>query len=273
MKKYLILLLIVGLFRFMAAESQPASSDTSIRLQGLFNRLAAGTSDAEKLRINDSIINIIDKYVRSDTVLKHKFRNIRYLGQISTRDSKLKIVTWNLILHDSKSRYYCYFINGNGKHNSVYKLTGPYREEPVRSDTVYSMSDWYGALYYDIRPLKKDNQLYWILLGVDFGNPTVTRKIIDVMSFTPGGDIVLGKKWFTDSGKTNYRVVIEYSSDAVVSLKFLSDKSIVFDHLVPFASSQEDSREHYGPEYSFDGYSYEKGMWKFRSGVNVKNKK
>jgi hypothetical protein len=273
MRKYMILFLVIQLFPVNTAKSQAPVHDTSAQLQDLFSRLANSTEDTDRLRINDSICSIVDSYVRSDSIFDHKFRNIRYLGEICPRNSKVKIVTWNLILRNSKSRYYCYFINRTGKQNSVYSLVGTYREDTPRTDTIYSRSDWYGALYYDIRPLKKDNKLYWMLLGVDYGNPSVTRKIIDVLSFIGNGDIILGRKWFSDSADDKFRVVIEYSSDAVISMKFLSDKSIVFDHLVPFSAKQAESRSQYGPEYSYDGYNYEKGVWKFKPDVEVRNKK
>lgn len=272
MRRLIIFFLIAEFLSLSEAQCQTDGKDVSSELQKLFKALAESPGDSSRLRINDSITTIIDSYVRSDSVFKHRF-NIRYLGQILSRDSKIKIVTWNLPLRNSKSRYYCYFINRTGKMNSVFRLNGNYREQPLRTDTIYSASDWYGALYYDIRPFKKDNHQYWMLLGVDYGNPSVTRKIIDVLSFTTAGDVQFGKKFFSDSGKMKYRVFIEYSSDAVVSMKFLSDKSIVFDHLVPFSGEKADDRAQYGPEYSYDGYNYEKGIWKFSPDVDVRNRK
>jgi hypothetical protein len=273
MKKLIIILILTGSLFFPVARGQVHGTNTSMMLEKLFSRLVASNEDADRIRINDSIDHIIKSYAGSDTVFTHRFTNLRYLGQITSRNSQLKIITWNLLLKDSKSRYYCYLIHSSGKKNLAYRLEGVYREDPVRSDTIYSDKNWYGALYYDLRPFKKDNQTCWVLLGIDYGNPSITRKIIDVLSFAPDGGVIFGKKLFASGGAVKYREVLEYSSGAVISLKFLTDKSIVFDHLVPVSPAYKGNREFYGPDFSYDAYGLEKGTWKFKSNIEVKNKK
>lgn len=273
MKRILIIIILVLIQIILVTEGKASESDTSVILEKLFSRLTASREDVDRIRINDSIKFIIDWYSESDTAFTHKFTNLRFLGQITSRDSRLKIITWNLILKDSRSRYYCYFINNTGKKNQVYRLEGKYSEAPVKSDVTYTEKNWYGALYYDLRPYGKGNDNYWVLLGIDFGNPSITRKIIDVVSFTPEGGIILGRKLFGSGNTAKFREVLEYSSEAVVSLKFVSDKSIVFDHLVPLSPALKGSREYYGPDYSYDSYNLEKGIWIFESNVDIRNRK
>ncbi len=78
------------------------------------------------------------------------------------------------------------------------------------------------------------------MLGIDYGNPVITRKIIDVLSFAADDSILFGRKWFESGEVTRYRHVFEYASNGMMSLSFSSDKSIVFDHLVPVFQSQKD---------------------------------
>jgi hypothetical protein len=269
---FLVFILALSVI-FSVAEGQARAQNTSLILEKLFNRLVSSTEDADRLRINDSIRFIIDSYAESDTVFTHKFTNLKYLGQVTSKKSQLKIITWNLLLKDSESRYYCYFINNEGKKNLVHSLEGKYSEAPVRSDTIYSEKDWYGALYYDLRLYGKGNQAYWVLLGIDFGNPAITRKIIDVLSFTPDGRIIFGKKLFVSGDVIKLREILEYSSEAVISLKFLTDKSIIFDHLVPVSPSLKGKKEYYGPDFSYDAYNLEKGIWRLKSEVDARNKK
>ena len=273
MKRILIIIILISTQLFSVSEVKASGSDTSVILEKLFSRLVASRDDPDRIRINDSIKLIIDGYSESDTAFTHKFENLKYLGQITSRNSRLKIITWNLILKDSQSRYYCYFINNTGKKNRVYRLEGKYIEAPVKSDVTYTEKDWYGALYYDLRPFGKGNDNYWVLLGIDFGNPSITRKIIDVVSFTPEGGIIFGRRVFGSGNPAKYREVLEYSSEAVVSLKFVSDKSIVFDHLVPVSPALKGNREYYGPDFSYDAYNLEKGIWMFKSNVDIRNRK
>jgi hypothetical protein len=217
---------------------------------------------------------ILDSYVRSDSVFTHRFTNLRYLGQIISPDSLLKIITWNLVLENDQGRYYCYFIkkDEHGKNNKVYRLSTSYNQNKVKTDTTYDVSDWYGALYYDIKPFSIENNRCWLLLGIDYGNSNMTRKIIEVLSFTNQDSIVFGRKWFASGKEIKYREVFEYSSEALMTLRFRSDSSIVFDHLVPFSSSQKDDHQYFGPDYSFDAYDFENGMWKLKNNVETRNK-
>jgi hypothetical protein len=256
------------------AECQVLPKDTPDELELLFDRLIDNYNDVARLRINDSIRTIIGDYAKSDSVFEHKFTNLRYLGQIVSPDSLVKIITWNLVLENQPGKYFCYFIRKqtNGRENLVYDLSCSYNEKPVLTDTTYTRSDWYGALYYEIRPFVLSNDRFWVLLGIDYGNSEISRKIIDVLSFSPDGSIVFGKKWFLSGEKKNYREVFEYASNAMMSLRFKSDSSIVFDHLVPFSASHKDDRQFYGPDYSFDAYNFENGIWKLTINVDVRNR-
>lgn len=268
---YIILLII---FSVSAANGQVTTNDTPKVLEKLYGRLISNYNDTERIRINDSVRTIIDSYVKSDTVFTHKFKNLRYLGQITSRDSLIKIITWNLILINKPSRYYCYLLRRqpSQKKNMIYWLETDYKESSVMTDRTYSETDWYGALYYEIRPLKTDSSKYWVLLGIDYGNPFITRKIIEVLNISKADSILFGKKLFDSGDKVKYREVFEYASNAMMSLRFGSDTSIVFDHLVPFSPSQKNDRQYYGPDYSNDAYYLENGIWKLKINVDVRNK-
>jgi hypothetical protein len=224
--------------------------------------------------LNDSIKLIIDGYVDSDSIFNTRLSIARYLGQITSGDSLIKIISWNLILHSSPGRYYCYLIRReeNSIENRIYRLTADYNALPERTDTVYSQADWYGALYYDIRPFNTDEGVCWILLGIDYGNLLISRKIIDVVNFTPSGSIIFGKKWFAEGDRIKFREVFEYASEGTMTLRFSSDTSMVFDHLVPFSPALKADRQFYGPDYSYDAYLFKNGLWNLTINVDARNK-
>ncbi|MCE5345690.1 MAG: hypothetical protein LLG13_05270 [Bacteroidales bacterium] len=267
---YIILLFVISTG---AAKGQSEVNDSPRVLEKLFGRLLTDHDDSARVRINDSIKFIIDSYVESDTVFDHRFTNLRYLGQVSSPDSRLKIITWNLIFQDGTNKYFCFFLKkgDRGKKNMIYRLTGTHSNEPVRSDTTYSIQNWYGALYYDIRPFKTDKNVYYILLGIDYGNSSVNRKIIEVISFNHDGELVFGKKCFVAGNQEKFREVLEYSSGGVISLRFHSGKTVVFDHLASFSESNKSDREYYGAEYTYDAYIFKKGLWRFSPKFDARN--
>jgi hypothetical protein len=271
-----IILCIIGsvVLSTITVTSQTTTISSETLLENLYGRLSNNFNDGERVLINDSIISLIDSYVESDSVFHHNFTNLRYLGQITSSDSVVKIVTWNLLLSTGSGLYYCYFIKKqeNGRGNRIYRLISAYNDNPVKTDTLYHERDWYGALYYNLKPFVFNNRKCWILLGIDYGNPLISRKIIDVLSFNPDGSIIFGEKMFDSGEKLKFRDVFEYASNGLMSLRFSSDSSIVFDHLVPFRPELKNDRQYYGPDYSFDAYILNNGFWKLTINVDVRNK-
>jgi hypothetical protein len=272
MRHIIVYLLIVTFSPTCITRGQVSNTERGKMLEKLFGHLVNSTEDIERIRINDSIRSVIDEYTGSDSIFIHKFDNLRYLGQITSPDSLLKIVTWNLVLYDLPGRYFCYFIKKQEQGNKLYKLSAVYKEYPARSDTVYSESDWYGALYYDIRPYKTNDGIFWIILGIVYGISLITRKLIDVISFTRGDSVIFGKKWFVPGEVIKFREVFEYASGGAMSLRFSSDSSIVFDHLVPFSPALKDDHKYYGADYSYDAYIFNNGEWKLQVNVDVRNR-
>jgi hypothetical protein len=274
MRRVLFFLIIIVTISTGIAKGQKPVNNIPQILDNLYTRLINNYTDSIRLQINDSIRCIIESYVTSDTVFVHRFKDLRYLGQITAPDSSLKIITWNLILTGGKNRYFCYFIRKqeNGKDNKIYKLSASYKEDTIVRDTTYTQKDWYGALYYDIRPYLIDGKKSWILLGIDYGNPDITRKIIDVLNIASDDSISFGRKWFESEGKLRFRNVFEYNSNGIMSLRFNSDSSIVFDHLVPFSPNQKDDHKFYGPDYSYDAYNFTNGIWRLKLNIDARNK-
>ena len=112
----------------------------------------------------------------------------------------------------------------------------------------------------------------YLILGIDYGNSFISRKIIDVLSFGGDNNILFGLKCFTDGKIVVNRVVFEYASTAVMSLKFESDGIVVFDHLSPFSPELKGNRQFYGPDFSFDSYNFENDLWRLKTDIDIKNK-
>ena len=275
MRRYTFIIIAIALFSIPQTNCRAVSPETSVLLENLFRRILNTNNDNERIRLNDSVQVIIDSYAASDSVFVHKFSGLRYLGQILASDSKVKIINWNLILREGGNKYFCYIIRKGprGEPNIIHKLTGENREESPAADRIYPEKDWYGALYYALQPFKKDKVTHYLLLGIDYGNSTISRKIIDVMTFTPEGGILFGNDCFSKDENVSSRVVIEYFSEGVITLRMLSAKTVVFDHLASISSDQNSDPEFMGSEYSFDGYTLKKGYWRFVSRVDARNKK
>jgi hypothetical protein len=275
MKRLFSVILIIAALSTGLSRGQASQDELPGSLKKLFERLHAESLDSNRLRINDSIKLFIEDYVNSDKIFKGTFPDIKYLGQIISSDNKIKIITWNLILSGEPGKYFCYFIrrSHNQSQNKIYRLTASYDEGQISADTIYTGSDWYGALYYDIKPFHSGNSQCWALLGINYSNPQITRKMIEVLSFSADDKLILGRRCFNTGRSINYRHILEYSAHAVISLRFRSAGSIVFDHLVPLPPSPGDERIYYGPDYSYDEFTLKNGMWNLKVNADVRNKR
>ncbi|HUX97246.1 MAG TPA: hypothetical protein VMV47_16035 [Bacteroidales bacterium] len=271
-KRIIYLFLFFGL-PFQMLKGQHLPSVVSSDLENLFGRLLTVNEDSVRIRVNDSILTIVDSYVKSDTIFTHRFNNVRFMGQIISPDSLIKIVTWNLYLRNQPGRYYLYIVRKLPETNSrkVYRLFAEYNSSAILADTIYKSVNWYGALYYDIRPQIINGKSCWVLLGIDYGNFNITRKIIEILSFNRDDTILFGLKSFISEDAILYRVVFEYSATATMTLRFDGDDSVIYDHLVPFSPELVNDRQYYGPHYSNDAYVLENDFWKFKLNVDARN--
>jgi hypothetical protein len=144
---------------------------------------------------------------------------------------------------------------------------------PVDTNTFYSADNWYGALYYAIQPFRKERHTCYLILGLDYGKSVFSRKIADVLSFNDDGEIIFGLNVFEKNGNTKYREVLEYSPDGLLSLRINSKDLFVFDHITSFSSGHEGSSDSYGSGLFFDGYRYERGLWRFETNIDIRNPK
>jgi hypothetical protein len=265
-----ILLLLVSFSSF----SQETDRTGGQLLDRLFKRILSTQDDNERMRLNDSVKLIVSQYVSSHSFSEMKIEGVKNLGQIVSPDNRVRILTWNLALRNSPGKYFCYLIRKGeqGAADQVNFLNTEYTRDPIRSDTVYTQADWYGALYYDIKPFHTDNRLCWVLLGVNLSDPLATRKIIEVLSYTPDNRLIFGRRWFDDGNTVAYRHVLEYSSSAVISLRFMPDSSIVFDHLVPLQPQPGDEKIYLAPDYSYDAFIYSDRLWNFNRNVDARNR-
>jgi hypothetical protein len=268
-----LIILALCCFFIRPAYSQNNSLTDSETLEKLFGRLIIEREDSVRLIVNDSIKTIVDKVVEVDSIFNFNF-NIRFLGQITSADSIIKIVSWNLNLRNEPSKYFCYLIKKNeqGKPNSIYKLAADYSLEDISRVSIYTAENWYGALYYEIRPSIINGEKYWIALGINFSNHLITKKIIDIIAFNSNDEIEFGAPVFSlPENELINREVFKYSADATMALRFLDNNTIVFDHLVPFSPDFVGKPEFYGPDFSYDAFIFENEIWNLKLDIDVRN--
>ena len=131
---------------------------------------------------------------------------------------------------------------------------------------------WYGAVYYDVRPFATaSGREAWLLFGYDADGFYHRRKVADVLTFDRRGRPRFGAEVFRGvEGQPDYtfaRLILDYRVDARVGLRYDEELGgIVHDRLVPGPPVVRGAPPSRIPDGSYDGYVYDAdaGEWHYR---------
>jgi hypothetical protein len=243
-----------------------------INLRILFSAMTSSRNDMERTNLADSIAGLMARTLRLPGAFEYPFDSIRTMGKITSDDDKLRIFTWNLPYTNGTNRYYGFLQYKSPRNILVFRLTDNSEDLPDPAQCSLSAGQWYGALIYGIVETKDAGTTYYTLLGYDPHNLFVSRKITDVLYFTATNEPQFGHPLFNYRNRKQCRIVFEYSAKVQMSLRWdESIKMIVFDHLAPSNPLYRDNYQYYGPDFSYDAFRFENGMWELVEDVNVKN--
>ncbi len=155
------------------------------QISRLFTSMASAKADADKQRINDSIVRLMDVALQTAGSMEYPFSRLDKMGKISSGDSKIRIYTWNLPWSDGTNTYFGYLqyeTNNRGEIKQVF-LNDKSADMPDASMSILSPSQWYGMLIYEIIDTKYGGKVYYTLLGLDNRDLFVSCKIADVLLF------------------------------------------------------------------------------------------
>lgn len=233
-------------------------------------------TEEERVTANQEFLLFMRDALNHPHSFETAFDTIPQIADLRSGDGYFRMINWNLPLNDQSNKYFC-FIQYYDKKDKIYKvieLRRGFRDLKGEYRKVFSDRDWYGALYYKIIPSKskggKRKRVY-MLLGWDGRSQYSSLKVIDVLTITNRG-VKFGADIFDYPHEKNIkRFIIEYKSDASVSLKYDERKKrFVFNQLVPMQPDLEGMYEFYIPVLQFDAFEWKKRKWTFVEDVEVK---
>jgi hypothetical protein len=245
---------------------------SEIRLKEMFARIAAVQTDQEKLTIADSIADLLNRTLQLPGSINYPFRALSMLGKIASHDQQVRIFTWNVPGSDGSNRYYGFLQHQSRNTAGIFRLNDMHSSVTDPAMTDLTPDKWYGCLIYEIIEKKTAGITCYTLLGYNPENLFVSEKIVDVLWFNDQHEPVFGKAIFHYQKRIQNRIVFEYSAKVTMSLTW-NDKMdmIVYDHLSPAKPSYAGNYQYYGPDLSFDGLSFEKGIWETVEDIDVRN--
>ncbi|HEX5002354.1 MAG TPA: hypothetical protein VFW78_07640 [Bacteroidia bacterium] len=260
----------------LTAAQRDSIHDVELQLKNLTDSMTKGTTEHARSGALAAFNPLFYDLLDNPSTFEYSFDSLKTISVMRSPDGKLKVFTWVFIDRTAETYTYYGVVQARKGKSKEIKRTGlvdtPYERNEADTSELYP-EKWFGAVYYDIMQKKVGSTMYYLLIGWRGHTKTITRKVIDVITLNEWGDPLFGKPVFQDE-KGNYtcRHVFEFSSQAVMLLRFNHKKSaILFDHLSAPSPGLKGQYNTYGPDFTYDGYTYKKGKWLYKSNLDVKN--
>ncbi len=192
------------------------------------------------------------------------------MTRVDAPDGAFRLLTWNLPRNDGGHVFHGMLLHLTERGPVIHELTDQTLRIPSPEVPELGAERWYGALYYEVIPVKKGGRTLYTLLGWKGHSRAETRKVIEVLSFK-GGKPRFGAPVFGKGRLKAMRKVYGFSFQASMALRYDPDLgAIIMDHLSPSRADMKDQWAFYGPDMTHDAYFWHKGEWWFGADVDLR---
>ena len=242
-----------------------------LKLKCMFEELTKGEDDEYKKDLNAKIQNRLKVFWAGEEYFDNDFPGLNRMRTIFSDDGKVKICTYGIAFSDFTNLFSGAVIVKDNEKINVYDLTD--RSASIRSPGRSTLSNkkWFGAIYLDVIQTKYQKRTYYTLLGYKGQDEFVKTRVVDVLWFA-GNKPRFGAPIFKNDRYTYNRLIFKYSHGANMVLRYDSKKKmIVMDNLEPSDAMYKGVYRFYGPDFTYNGYKFEKGKWVLYKNVDVRN--
>jgi hypothetical protein len=274
-KIWLILLLFIQTgVPSLAQQTEPLNPflEFELSINELFKRMVNAEDDDQKVRINDSIKTKVKSFLNEPASFKHQFDSLTTIGTVKPRDEMFKVYTWNIPYYDGTHDFFGYiqFNPDKNETKKIIELTHVSKKITNIESATITPSNWYGALYYEVVDKKYKGETYYTLLAYNPHDLFTKKKFVDILNIDEHGMVTFGKPVFKMDNQIKHRVVFEYSARVGMMLRFIENMDmIVYDHLSPPSPAYEGRFQYYGPDFSYDGFTFDKGYWLHQKDIQI----
>ncbi len=196
------------------------------------------------------------------------------LSRAEGPDGSFRLITWNVPRDDGGHAYEGLLLARQGREIALFELRDMTSGIPDPESAELGADRWYGALYYQVIPVKKGGKTFYTLLGWKGYSRTETRKVVEVLSFRSGKPR-FGAALFGGSGRSKeLRKIYGFAYQSSMMLRYEEDqRRIVMDHLSPMRPDLDRSNAFLGPDMSYDALVWEKGSWQLQRDIDARDPK
>lgn len=268
MTKYLFLLLGLTLMTTSHATDVDTTFifNSEAQMQTLITDVLTNKNLTARQEASRQLEEVMEKTLHQNGAFEYDFSSLKGISLVQPEDKSFKIFTWQLYI-DKDHYLYKGFIQT--KEGNVYKLNDQSEDMRTVEFSLLKPENWYGALYYNLKEFKHENQKMYLLFGYDAYGFYNKRKLLDVLYFDSSGRPRFGKtvlemKDGRGRKRKVKRFVMEYSSSVNVTLNYSKEQDIViYDHLI-YGTPIKNAGPSSVPDGSYSGLKLTKdGFWEY----------
>lgn len=290
----LLLLTVVGLSSL--AQDKAKMLDYQSRLSSLFIRVAEAPTDNERYLASEEAVQLLAEALDEEDSEEWKWSLPQYVSVLTSPDKLFRIFTWAVVRDNGE--FECFgAVQFYNEKEEVYEhllLNDKSEEIMNREESVLAADQWLGAVYQDLIQTTASSHTYYTLLGWNGVDNLTERKIIEPV-YIRNGVPQFGAPLFRRM-RNQRRVVLEYSNDAVVNLRYETqtveevehkrekvkgtnryqtveikkehkETMIIFDEVEPQIPGMEGLFQYYVPSGTELAYAFVDGKWELRNGA------
>lgn len=227
--------------------------------------------DASNRFSSDSIfIRSLVRALQVPHSFNYPFDSLITVSRIYAPDSSFRIFSWQFTKDDNyfRQRGAIQMRTPDGSLKLFPLLdVSEFTDKP--EDSIRSIRNWVGSIYYGIVMKEHNGKKYYTLLGYDDNNLRSTKKWLDVLSFNERGEPVFGGRFFDipkgyeKEAFAKDRFVMEYKKDGRARMNYDAEMDmIIFDHLIS-ETNESDKKFTLIPDGDYQGFKWENGKWKY----------
>ena len=290
------MLLLTGVGLSSQAQDKAKMQDYQSRLSSLFIRVAEAPTDNERYLASEEAVQLLAEALDEEDSEEWKWSLPQYVSVLTSPDKLFRIFTWAVVRDNGE--FECFgAVQFYNEKEEVYEhllLNDKSEEIMNREESVLAADQWLGAVYQDLIQTTASSHTYYTLLGWNGVDNLTERKIIEPV-YIRNGVPQFGAPLFRRM-RNQRRVVLEYSNDAVVNLRYETqtveeverkrekvkgtnryqtveikkehkETMIIFDEVEPQIPGMEGLFQYYVPSGTELAYAFVDGKWELRNGA------
>lgn len=239
---------------------------------GLAHRLLAlgsATNDAQRDSASAAVKQELGAILGSDSAFTASFTGVP-ISHIDAPDGTFRLFTWNVPYSNGSFLYEGFLLVKKHGGSALYGLRDMTDHIAKPASAQLGPENWYGAVYYEMIPVKDGRRTYYTLLGWKGYSMVETRKVIEVLNLS-GPVPKFGAPLFTGKKRRLLREVFAFTAQGSMLLRWEpSRKAVLMDHLSATRPELEDQPAFMAPDLSYDSYTWEKGQWRYQRDVDMR---